>query len=75
VETAHATRGVPDGSIFSREGYFCLGLILGFFVDRRCFAFSALFLSLWNSLGVSVEDRVLEIVGFSSESGLEFGEF
>ena len=53
-----------------------MDLILGFFaVDRRGFAFSALFLSLWNSLGVSVEDRVLEIVGFNSESGLELGEF
>jgi hypothetical protein len=65
----------PRDPFFSR-GYFCLGLILGFFVvDRRGFGFSALFRSLWNPLGISVEDRVLEIVGSDSESGLELGEF
>ena len=54
---------------------FCLGRILGlFFEDGRVIGLFGLFCSPSIPLAISVENRVLEIVGLDSESGLIMGD-
>lgn len=78
-ETAWGTLALRDpqcerGLFFSRP-CFCKGRILGLFVeDGLVFGLSGRFRSPWNPLGISVDVRVLEIVGLESRSGLILGE-
>jgi hypothetical protein len=51
-------------------------VFLGLFLeDRLVIGLSGGFRSPWNPLGISVEDRVMEIVGLDSGSGLMMGDF
>jgi hypothetical protein len=72
---------MPHGTLITFWGlffttYFCLSLILSLFRrDRRVIGLSGLFRPPWIPLAINVEDRVLEIVGLESRSGLILGDF
>ncbi len=69
-------REVSSRDPFFSEGGFCLGVILGLFVeDRLVICLSGRFRSPRIPLGISVEDRVLEIMSLDSRLGLILGDF
>ncbi len=62
--------------IFFFETCFCLGWIPALSVENgRIIGLSGLFPSMCFPLGISVEDRVLEIAGLDSRLGLRMGDF
>jgi hypothetical protein len=75
-ETAHTTGDFQyDLGLFFLVTCFCLSMIPGLFVETGLvFGLSGLFRPPRIPLGISVENRVLEIVGLESESGLITGD-
>ncbi len=72
------TRAARDalGIHFFLGGCFCLGVFSGLFLgDWLVIGLSGCFRSLWISLGISVGNQVLEIVGLDSRLGLRMGDF